>query len=637
MKKTLSPAPMSTITWASVGQFLFNLLLVAAPFFLIELYGSLILSPSYNIVFAFAAIWAVFIGCCILLLPRKIGRIAFGVIYFALATWTMAQCGYYLVFGKMMFVSTVFFAGEGAGYLGDILADFPAVFWISIVALVVTGVLLIWFFPKKQPKLLVRLPYLLIAIFMFLGIYLLPRVVFQKDKDVWGTRSDYGQSSSLRAAYNVMYDAKKVYDFCGVNQLLMRDVWRNQLYPLTPAYRSAQKEDIAEIDAYFAQRQDSGDNDMTGILKGKNVILVLMESMDDWMITETDTPTLSKLMDEGINFTDMYTPGYGATRTLNSEFCMNTGIYMPTTGRYLFNYVTNDFNQSIASQLTANGYSAEVFHYNDPSFYSRGVIEPALGYNSYVYYGDYTSDEDALYDDCLLFDIPEVSDIFFREGQTFNTIITRSAHLSYKYNEVLSHYALKQYPEYRGMYGSEEEDCARLKAKLVDDMFARLLTELEANEQLDNTVIIGMTDHYTYGYKNMDELYAHSGVDDDLLLEKTPFFVWSTDCPDLEVTKTVNTSDVVPTLLNLLGVQSPYNYLGQDAFDPNYEGYALFPDGSWISGGVACKAQAGGGYKILENNGETALSAEFLAEMSDKVQTYIRISNLLLTTDYYKS
>ena len=59
------------------------------------------------------------------------------------------------------------------------------------------------------------------------------------------------------------------------------------------------------------------------------------------------------------------------------------------------------------------------------------------------------------YDDCLLFDIPELNQLFFREGKTFNTIITRSAHLSYVYNEVLSHYALKKYPDYRGKYGSQ--------------------------------------------------------------------------------------------------------------------------------------------------------------------------------------
>ncbi len=636
MKKTVSTVPQSPPVWERIGQFIFNLLLIAVPFFLIELYGSLLLKPTANIIYAFSGLWSLLIATVILLLPRKIGRIAFGFLYFLLAAWTMVQCGYYLIFGKLMFLSAVFYAGEGAGYLGDIIGDYPALLWISMALLLVAGVLVIWFYPKRQPKILGRLPYLAITAISVMGLCLLPEMVFQRDNDVWGTRSDYGQSSSLRAAYNVMYDARKVYDIGGMYQLLMRDIWKHHLYPLTPGYRSDQKADIARIDAYFDERGTSGDNDMTGIFEGKNVVYVLMESMDDWMITEEDTPTIAKLMDEGINFTNMYSPGYGPTRTLNTEFCINTGVYMPTTGQYLFNYVTNDFSQSIASQFTDNGYTAEVFHYNDPSFYSRGVIEPALGYNSYVYYGDYTDDPEDLYNECYLFDNEEISDIFFRDGQTFNTIITRSAHLSYKYNEVLSYRALKQYPEYRGMYGSEEEDCARVKAKLVDDMFARLLEELEASGQLRNTVIIGVTDHYTYGYKNMEELYRHSGVDDDLLLEKTPFFVWSADCPDIEVTKTVNTSDVVPTVLNLLGIDSPYNYLGQDAFDPNYEGYALFPDGSWISDGVVSKAQSGGGYEILRNENDAELSAEYLAEMSDKVQTYIQISNLLLTTDYYK-
>ena len=38
------------------------------------------------------------------------------------------------------------------------------------------------------------------------------------------------------------------------------------------------------------------------------------------------------------------------------------------------------------------------------------------------------TDEDLLYDECLLFEIPELNKKFFREGPTFNTIITRSAH-----------------------------------------------------------------------------------------------------------------------------------------------------------------------------------------------------------------
>ena len=533
-----------------------------------------------------------------------------------------------------MWISTAFFASEGSDYLGDIIDIIPTMWWICAGVLIVAGVVVIWKFGKPAFRLPGRLFYLIVTAATVIGLCVLPEIVFQRDKDVWGTRSDYGRSSSYRAAYETMFDARKLFDFCGYYQLLLRDVWKNQIYPITPAYLIAQQEEQEQIDSYFAKRGQAEANDMTGIFEGKNVVLVLMESMDDWMITPQDTPTLYTMMNEGINFTNMYTPGYGSTRTLNSEFCMNTGIYMPTSGNYLFDYVSNDWNQSIAAQLTDNGYTAEVFHYNDASFYSRGVFEPAMGYNAYNCYADYNADKDALYDDCLLFDIPELNSLFFREGQSFNTIITRSAHLSYKYNEVLSHYALKQYPEYRGMYESEEEDCARVKAKLVDDMFARLLTELSEKGQLENTVIIGMTDHYTYGYKNMDELYAHSGVDDVLLLEKTPFFIWSTEGPQMEVSKTVNTSDVVPTLLNLLGIDSPYSYLGQDAFDPDYEGYAIFPDGSWITNGIVCKMVDKP--TILLNENDSSLSEEYLEAMDAKSQEYIRISNLLLTSNYYQ-
>ena len=162
-------------------------------------------------------------------------------------------------------------------------------------------------------------------------------------------------------------------------------------------------------------------------------------------------------------------------------------------------------------------------------------------------------------------------------------------------------------------------------------MFSRLLKELEAEGQLENTVIIAMTDHYTYGYKNMEELYAHSGVDNDLLLEKTPCFIWSSGGPTAEVSKVLNTADFLPTMLNLLGIDSPYHYLGQDAFDPDYKGYALFPDGSWICDGVAY--QDG---NILMNTQNREVSQEEIEAMAELSQEYRYVSNLLLTCNYYK-
>ena len=622
-------------TGRQIGKFFLHLFLLAFPLFLTELLCYFLMHPTELWALAFGGFWALLLAAVVLLLPRLPGRILYGLVFYATFIWSIMQAGYYQVFGKLMWISTLSYAGEAAGFVDDVLGSFPPLWWISLFGMILLGALILWRFPKSYSKWLTRLLYLLPAALAVIGLSTLPETVFLRDLEVWGTRSEYGQANSYRAMYNTMYDARNVYNICGIYQMTFRDIWKHEVYPLTPAYQLDQKEELSAIDAYFAQRGDADKNEMTGIFAGKNVIFVLMESMDDWLITEADTPTLYQMMDEGINFENFYTPGYGSARTLNSEFCFNTGIYLPTTGSYVFNYVTNTWDQSMAAQMTANGYTSEVFHYNDPDFYSRGVFEPAMGYNSYVCYADYTTDEKALYNDNLLFEIPEINDLFFREGPTFNTIITRSAHLGYTYNEVLSHYGLKIYPEYKGMYGSEEEDCARLKAKLVDDMFARLLQELESQGQLENTVIVGMTDHYTYGYKNTEELLALNGVDQELLLEKVPFFVWSDDCPDVDVKKTICTADALPTVLNLMGIDSPYHYLGQDAFDPDYVGYAIFPDGSWASEGIFCRI-VDNQPVILQNLYNLPVEAEDYAAMAAIAQDFIGTSNLLLTSDYYK-
>jgi len=614
-----------------------KILLFAGFYFFIELLGFFILKPQEYTGLMFGIAWSLLLGSITVILPKLAGRIFFGITYLFALCWTLAQTGYYSVFGKLMWLSTVAYAGEGAEFLGDVIGAFPLAWWLGGLALLAGGIVILWKFPKGNETVLLRLPFFLIPAGMVVLLCYLPEQIFLKDLDIWGTRSEYGQSSSYRAAYTTMYDAKRLYDICGVYQMTARDVWKHELYPLTPAYRQEIHTQKEEIDAYFAKRPEKTKNEMTGIFQGKNVVLVLMESMDDWMITPEDTPTIQRLMAEGINFTNFYTPGYGSARTLNSEFCMNTGIYLPTNGNYVFNYVTNGFNQSIASQMTKNGYTAEVFHYNTDAFYSRGVFEPAMGYRAYNSYGAYETDKNKLYDENLVFEIDALRELFFREGQTFNTVITRSAHLSYKYNEVLSYYALKQYPKYYKLYGSEEEDCARVKAKLVDDFFARLLAELEAEGQLENTVIVAMTDHYTYGYKNMEELYAHSGVTDTMLLEKTPCFIWSSDSPSVTVDKTLNTADLLPTVLNLMGIDSPYAYLGQDAFDSAYTGFAFFPDGSWIAEGTACKVDRKGNPTVLYNEKNRELTAEYFGKMADAVQEFIHISNLLLTSDYYRS
>lgn len=612
------------------------LVAVTAAFFLVELFAYQFLKNESTTFWplAFGGVWAVLLTGVIRALPEKVSRVAFGVLYFLAVGYCAAETGYYIMFGEMMWISEFRYASEGSEFF-SVLLQYPLTWWLWLVGLIALGVLLVWKFPVRKREWIRTVLAVLVAAIAVVGCVLMPYAVFIHDSEIRYAGSDYGRAQSAQAAYDNMFNTHRLYEVCGVYQTAVKDLYRDYIYPIMPGYAKAQAQAHQQIDAFFASRPQKQDNQMTGIFEGKNVILVLMESMDDFALGE-HTPTINRLMEEGINFTNFYTPGYGGVRTFNTEFCGNTGSFLTTSGGYAFDYVTNAYPQSLANQLGGLGYSTKVYHYNTPTFYSRGVFSPAMGYEEYVCYEDFVTEgnEDDLYSDQFLFDYEGVADSFFRKEQKLNFIITRSAHLSYKYNEVLSYWALKQYPQYRGLTGDEELDCMYLKARLVDDMFARLLQELESHGELENTVIVAYTDHYAYGFKDEALMLEKSGVEDVLLLEKTPCFIWSTDGPDMEVEKTLNTADLLPTVLNLLGVDSSYDYIGQDAFDDRYIGYALFPNGSWVCQGVAYAADS---KKMYLLDTDQPFTQEQQAQMAGYVNDFVRINNLILETDYYKN
>lgn len=620
-------------------------LLIPAVFFAVEVFAFLYLqsgaadSGQHLWPLAFGGLWSVILAGILRILPQKGSRILFVFLYFAAVVYAVGQTGYYQLFSEMMWLSEFQYVSEGADYL-DILLSYPGDWFIWIIGLLCMGILIIWKYPFFSGQIIPRAVAGILVAAAGVTAFTMPQEVFENDGDIRYAKSDYGRMQSAEAAYENMFNAHRLYQVCGMYQTIMKDVYTNAIYPMTPGYASENEAQKAKIDAFFEKQPLREPNEMTGRLKGKNIVLVLMESMDDWMLGE-HTPTINRLMAEGINFTNFYTPPYGGIRTFNTEFCINTGSFLSSQGGYAFDFVTNEYNQSLASLLMEEGYSAKTFHYNDPSFYSRDVFSEAMSYDEYVCYADYLTEysqkqkKQLLYDDLILFSDPQLRQEFFRpEEKTLNFVITRSAHLSYKYNEVLSHWALNKYPEYRGMTGNEETDCALVKARLVDDLFQWLLMSLEDEGKLHDTVIIGVTDHYTYGYKDEQSLKSLSGVDEKLLLEKTPCFIWSADLEPVEVTKTLNTADFLPTLLNLLDVGEEYHYIGRDAFDKRYEGYVLFSNGSWITENHAYDASQ---KKIIELDGSaSSIAKENQEKMNGMTREFVQINNLILQSDYYK-
>ena len=585
----------------------------------------------------FSAIWTVLLTALVWLFPRWLGRIVYGLVYFVFVVYAVAQSGYYLIFNKMMWLTDLAYAGDGAEFASSIFGFLTKGFYISIVLMLAIGIGGILLLPKGKRRWYHRTICLVVCLLCCVALYFLPAKVFEiGDKDLWGAQEEWRRSSSLEGTYETMYDARKVYRICGVYQVLERDVYKHVMYKHLPAYQAELARNTEEINEYFDEyHPEKTENDMTGVLEGKNVILILLESMDDWMIDEQTTPNICALMEDGLNFTNMYTPGYGGVRTFNTEFCVNTGVFLPTDGNLAFSYCTNDFSESMPNLFRDAGYSAESFHYNAAVFYNRNVMHPAMGYEQHVsFYNEYVQDYDVLLNENYMFENEALCSRFFggdNPDQPFFTFyITRSAHMPYTYDDVLSAYALEKYPEYRGMTGHEEVDCLKAKAKLVDDMFGELMQQLETNGQLENTAIIAFTDHYTYGMTDKERLWEESGIDNELLVEKTPFFIWADGLEPQVVDKTVNTSDILPTVLNLFGMETDASYLGNDIFDEAYPGYVIFSSGDWLTKEVLYRD--GSIVKEMYDGASADVDTDAMNALAEK---YVNVSNLLLKCNYY--
>lgn len=165
---------------------------------------------------------------------------------------------------------------------------------------------------------------------------------------IWESDAD----SAQRTAYHEFNDSTNALMVSGLYQYTVRDLW-NQLFPAN----ALSDEDRQQIDDYVTEYEAAQtDNDYTGLFAGKNVIMVQLEAIDTWMLSDY-MPNLAKLKAEGISFTNHYTPAYITAGTFNTEFMTNTGL-LPATGGIPTSVYTNDsFPYSMANLFAKAGYT----------------------------------------------------------------------------------------------------------------------------------------------------------------------------------------------------------------------------------------------------------------------------------------
>ncbi|HIY53708.1 MAG TPA: LTA synthase family protein [Candidatus Agathobaculum merdavium] len=555
---------------------------------------------------------ALFVALCLLPRRRTVGRVLYGLIYAVWAVYAVVQYGIWRIFDRFLFLSDFLFAGEGLDFAGYIRQLIDWRFVLVVVLLAAWGALGVWRLPEKLPR---RRVCPALVVFFALTQFVAPRlyapVPETLDWDSW-------QSSG----YEYENFSSSFYDLAltGPYQFVVRDAYLT----IRPDTDAAEKR--AQVDAFFAECPAHEDNEMTGLLAGKNLILVQLESVDDFVLNDENTPTLARLQREGINFAEFYTPQYSNGYTFNTEFAAQTGIYPYANGNVAYSLSRSAFPYAIGSMLTDAGYTANSFHKSEAKFYNRGAMHQAFGYAQYHSALAYAEDDLQASVDRFLIDCDELYGAMVADEPFADFLITYSGHLGYDEIDALTTYALEQFPEYKDDSRPYEIGGLFAKARLTDEMFRRLLERLEEDGLLDNTVICVYDDHYAYGLTDRAVLEEYSEAAGGRLLERTPCFIWYEGCTPQTVTKTLQTVDLLPTLANLFGMEVP-DTMGRDAFDPAYEGYAIFPNGGWLTD----EAYAKNG-QIVWNNGMT--DAE-VSEMNAFARRFQQVNDAILDTDYY--
>ncbi|MCF0113851.1 MAG: LTA synthase family protein [Erysipelotrichaceae bacterium] len=341
-------------------------------------------------------------------------------------------------------------------------------------------------------------------------------------------------------------------------------------------------EDIKAIDEYLLKQKITDKNEMTGTLEGYNLIYIMVEAFDYIAIDEQLTPTLYKMQQNGYHFDNYYTPKYSCT-TGESEFIGLTSLVPQSDLCTPNSYASNAYPSSILSMFKKEGYYVSAYHNWKDEFYERRTLYSSMGCDNYYNLDDLDikivqgwQSDDELIDLAL----PH----FVDKEPFMSLIVTSSMHFPYDSYSVIGE---RYFDEINEVYPDYPLEIKRYLSKAIelDKALERLLDELEKKELLDHTLIVLFADHHPLKtdistlIKYTQQFDRSVGMNED----KTPAFMYSPSLEAKSLDKVASTYDLLPTLLNLYGIDfDPRLYIGKDYFAPGTS-VAIFPDGSWIS------------------------------------------------------
>lgn len=395
---------------------------------------------------------------------------------------------------------------------------------------------------------------------------------------------------------------------------------------------SAGSDILKATDEYLANATPTRKNNYTGLLKSYNLITICAESFCPWFISEELTPTLYKLSHTGIIFENYY--GTFQSVTTNGEYTMCMGLY-PDMSRTKtdssFNVAgTNYLPFCLGNALKDMGYQAWAYHDYIGDFYNRNITHANMGYTFKA--ADSGLDVKIDWPSSDLEMMEASVDDYINSGEPFHAYyMTFSGHYQYNWDNAMSaknRDAVKDLPY-------SEPVKAYIACNLeLEYALEYLMQRLEEAGVADKTCIVLTNDHYPYGLTE-DEYNELAGQTLDTTFEKyrNSFICYVPGLSEnIVVDEYCSTADILPTLLNLFGVDYDSRLLaGTDVFSSGAH-VAVLSDKSFLTKTFRYNA---GTETVIPADESITVSNELAEAYRLYVDSRFQLSGNILNSDYY--
>lgn len=377
----------------------------------------------------------------------------------------------------------------------------------------------------------------------------------------------------------------------------------NQTYNAHKNRSGAKSTDLEPVKQYIAEHYAQPNDNYFGIAKGRNVIYLHLESLQQFVIDyklnvngveHEVTPFLNSLYHSSstLAFSNFFNQ-VKAGKTSDAETMIETSLFGLNQGSFMVQYGGSNTQQAAPYILSQNGgYTSAVFHGNAASFWNRNNTYKQWGYNYFFdqsYFSKATAENSFQYglNDKIMF-ADSIQYLEHLQQPFYTKFITVSNHYPYTTSligdEIGFPLANTDDETINGYFAT---------ANYLDASIKAFFDYLKATGLYENSVIALYGDHYGISNSRNPDLAPLIGKDsqtwsdfDNAMMQRVPYMIVVPGMTNGGIFDTYGGEiDALPTLEHLLGIKSD-NYLqvGQDLLSSQHSQIvALRTAGSFIT------------------------------------------------------